>query len=233
MKEVKEVEEYSITNKSYMDDDVRWLYELFGWQYVKTTDYENKYVEKKDYLVSEGDGRYRIESGYKSAGSSHDVTHYLERDTEDPKYDRYCALECRMGTFDQYGCGAAKEFLKSVCPKGAPKRLRSYKRRYIKYYLIGVILLLAMGMPLLGMASSGVLLEELAESGMEGFSSFVLGIGLGAVSILCGAYIHIKTLSRSVLASDYQKYVSQRLSRETHPEECKIIEEAIKLQTED
>ena len=132
MKETKKVEEYSITSKSSMDDDVRWLYELFGWQYVKTTDHENKYVEKKDYLVSEGEGRYRIESGYKSAGSSHDVTHYLERDMEDPKYDRYCALERRMGTFDRYGCGSAKDFLKSVCPKGVPKRLSSYKYRYIK-----------------------------------------------------------------------------------------------------
>lgn len=236
MKETKKVEEYSITSKSSMDDDVRWLYELFGWQYVKTTDHENKYVEKKDYLVSEGEGRYRIESGYKSAGSSHDVTHHLERDMEDPKYDRYCALERRMGTFDRYGCGSAKDFLKSVCPKGVPKRLSSYKYRYIKYYVIGAILLLAMGMPILvngPQLLTELELTELAASEMEGFSSFALGIGLGAISILYGAFVHIKTLIKSVLARDYLKYVGKRLSKEASPRRCSIIEEAIKLQLED
>lgn len=231
MKETKKVEEFSITSKSYMDEDIRWLYELFGWKYVETTDYENRYVEKKDYLVSEGDGKYRIESGYKSAGSSHDVIHHLERDTEDPKYDRYCALEKRMGLYDQYGCGSVKELLKSVCPKGTPTRLSSYKHRYIKYYVIGAILLLAMGMPIL--AYGPQLLTELTASEMEGFSSFALGIGLGVVSILYGAFVHIKTLIRSVLESDYLKYVGKRMSRETYPEKCRIIEEAIQLQLED
>ena len=230
MKETRTIEEYGGTWQPAMDAYVQWLYGLFGWKYVKTGANENRYVEKKNYLVSEGEGRYRLESGYRCTGHSYNITHYFERDTKDPKYERYCALEKRMGArlkSNPNGYESLKKLMKSVCPKGVPRSPKSFARRYIKFYVIGV--------PMLTVALLYLLADGAAiiKGGLEGNEGLLACLGLGGFSTLCGVFIHIKMSIKSVFEREYWKHVGKRLSKEKYPGLSNIIEEALKLQMED
>ncbi len=222
MKEKKAVGEYRSYFSSTIDRSGVWFYELFGWHYVGTTSKEERYVEKATYLVSEGTNRLRVESGYRSAGSGYNLEHIFERETDDPKYAKYCELEKRnpLGLWDGYP--AVLERIKNAFPKGRPITYAQYKKRFGKFYVIGAVLLallaffVAMGPEKLGAPTDYSFPAALA---LFGCSS--------AAFIICGIAGHMKSLNKEKMAAEYQAYLAKVIPGANMR---RIVQEASELQ---
>ena len=229
MKETKSVSEYSVCNKGSMDGLGQWFYGLLGWRWVKTTSMEDQYVEKKTYLVADRSDGLRVEDRYESTRVGYEVSHTLERETDDPKYEKYCELERRVGSYSIWGDNYPTMLrrLKSEFSKGVPQPYTKYKNRFKKFYVIGAILL--------------SLLAFFAVMGPEKLSapedySFPAAIALfgcsSAVCIICGIVGHMKSLNKKKINEAYRAYLAECFSGRSNSGLGAIVKEALELQME-
>lgn len=228
MKETKSVSEYSVCYKASMDWLGHWFYGLLGWRCIKTTSRENRYVEKKTYLVADRSDRLRVEDRYESTRGGYEVSHTLERETDDPKYEKYCELERRVGSYSIWGkYPAMLRRLESEFSEGVPQPYTQYKNRFKKFYVIGAILL--------------SLLASFAVMGPEKFSApedyfFPAAIALfgcsSAVCIICGIVGHMKSLNKKKINEAYRAYLGEWFSGRSNSGLGAIVKEALELQME-
>lgn len=234
MKEKKVVEGYSYCSSRRMDVLGEWFYGLFGWRYVETSSDQNHYVEKKTYLVSDGNNGYRVEDRYESSSAGYDLYHTFERETDDPKYAKYCELESRMNLLVKMWSYYPKSELEKVFPKGAPMGYAKYKKRFNKYYIYGIILLvvLAIGLMVVAIEPERFMSDEYDAFGPAG-AAVIYFIMFGCPGIACivrGVVGQIKSLNSIRMAEEYRTYIRTFFAGNPNPNMCNIIKEALELQ---
>ena len=236
MKEKKTVYDHEWNNTTTLDSLGQWFYGLFGWHYVKTSSYEESHAVEKNYLVSDGKGRVSIEKGYEDIGSTYDVWHTFERDTNDPKYSRYCELERRMCTVvDMWKRYASVEsILESVCPKGVPRNYNKYKKRFVSFYVWSAVILGFMGFMLL--VYGGDLVGNWKSFSIEDRAYSIMFLALlgcpGVALLISGIAKHLKSLNEKKTVREYRAYVAGMLSGKENPTFCRIVKDAVELQIE-
>jgi len=221
MKEKKAVGEYCSYSKSTIDYSGVWFYELFGWRYVTTKSAEERYVEKATYLVSDGNDRLRVESGYRSAGRGYNLEHIFERETDHPKYAKWCELERRnpLRLWDGYPAVLGK--IKNAFPKGRPKTYEQFKKGYGTFYVIGAVLLAIMG----------IAVAATANESKELVATIYAMFGISAAVCILRVFIgHMKSLNKDKMAAEYQAYLAKVIPGANMR---RIVQEALNLQNED
>ena len=241
MKEKKTLYEYEWNAKYSLDPDIQWFYQLFGWHHVKTTcNEESSHTAEKNYIVSDGNGRWSVEKGYEDLGSTYNVWHTFERETTDPKYIRYCELERKVctcacikyGLWDRFSYTDVDTEVKKMFSRGRPELYTQYKKRYKKFYVIGVVILCLLGFFSMILSASGAISASPPDDvlTLKGWALFFGG--LSAICILRGFVGHMKTLNKKKLAERYRAYLVGCFTGRSDPGLCTIVKEALELQME-